>query len=508
VGPSSIGRLALLLLVVGCGPSGGGDGGPPDFASNGPNVIPGAADRMLLIGTLLTPDRVIDGQVLVEGATITCFGAGTECASAPGAAGATIVDTRGIIAPGFIDTHNHILFDIFDNDDWTPAQLYTNHTQWTSEARYAAMLDVKQCLSNDAQGKPTWCANTPYGTSAGSLRCEMDKFGELKGLIAGTTSIVGLAGTAAACFGSVARSIDTIDNGLGQDHIQTSSVFPPSRTSADGVCTNFASGYTTAYLIHCGEGADATALAEYGTLGSVTTTPDCLLAPQTAITHGTAFAMNEFASMAQHGMKLIWSPASNVYLYGKTADIPLARAAGLTVALAPDWSMGGSQNLLDELRFADAWDNADWNDVLTAKDLLLMVTENAAEALALGDRLGRIEVGYYADLVVFAGDRAAPYDAVLAATPAEVELVMVGGRVLYGDQALVAASSVPPICEAIDVCGLQKFLCLAMTSTSDKFNQTFNDVKTALDQALTAVDAQTPSDGWSFAPLAPLVKCR
>ena len=203
--------------------------------------------------------------------------------------GATVIDTHGVIAPGIIDTHNHILFDIFDDDDWTPSKLYTNHDDWTSEARYAAMLDVKQCLVNDSQGKPTWCANTPYGTAAGSLRCEFDKFGELKGLIAGTTSIVGLPGTSSACFGSLARSIDVAQNGLGIDAIQTSAIFPPSKTSADGVCANFASGTTKAYLIHCGEGTDAKALAEFATLARVTTTPGCLLAPQTTITHGTAF---------------------------------------------------------------------------------------------------------------------------------------------------------------------------------------------------------------------------
>src|SRR5205823_398295 len=120
-----------------------------------------------------------------------------------------------------------------------------------------------------------------------------------------------------------------------------------------------------AYLIHCGEGTDAKALAEYATLGSVTTTPGCLLAPPTAITHGTAFGAGEFASMAQHGMKLTWSPASNVSLYGQTADIPTALTAGVTVALAPDWSMGGSPNLLDEMRFADTWDNTHWSNRLS-----------------------------------------------------------------------------------------------------------------------------------------------
>ena len=72
--------------------------------------------------------------------------------------GATVVHTNGVIAPGLIDTHNHILFDIFDETDWLPSKLYMNHNQWTAEAKYAAMVDVKQCLANDST-KPAWCAN-------------------------------------------------------------------------------------------------------------------------------------------------------------------------------------------------------------------------------------------------------------------------------------------------------------------------------------------------------------
>jgi len=484
-------------MAAGDGSMGNPDGG----------VIPGAPDRFLLIGTIVTPDQVIDGQLLVEGQKITCVAAGDQCSTQAGAAGATVIDTQGIIAPGMIDTHNHILFDVFDGDDWKPTQVYTNHNQWTSEPRYAAMLDVKQCLVNDSQGKPTWCANTSYGTAAGSLRCEFDKFGELKALVAGTTSVVGLPGTSSACFGSIARSIDVSQNGLGTDTIQTSATFPPSTTSADGVCNNFASGSTTAYLIHCGEGTDATALGEFATLSSVTTTPGCLLAPQTTITHGTAFGAAEFASMAQHGMKLTWSPASNVSLYGQTADIPMALAAGVTVALAPDWSMGGSQSLLDEMRFADAWDNAHFGDRLAASDLLAMTTTNAASALALSDKIGRIAVGYLADLAVYAGDTTKPYDAVVAATPKDVELVMVGGVVVYGDAALVAAGPAQPPCEMLDVCGSQKFLCIATSDTANKLSQTYADIKAALDKGMMDADAQTPGDGFNFAPLAPLVRC-
>jgi hypothetical protein len=367
------------------------------------------------------------------------------------------------------------------------------------------MLDVKQCLSNDSQGKPTWCAQTNYGTAAGSLRCEMDKWGELKGLIAGTTSIVGLPGTSSACFSSLARSIDVSQNGLGTDKVQTSALFPPSNPS--GVCQNYLDQKTDAFLVHVGEGVDAPSLAEWTQLGTSTTPQGCLYAPQTAITHGTAFKQNEFAAMAAASMKLTWSPRSNAFLYGQTTDIPTALSNNITVALAPDWSLGGSQNMLDELRFADNWDNANWNNRLSPKDLVVMSTVNAAKVLGLDARIGRLQSGYLADITVIRGDTQKPYDAILAARPKDVRLVMVGGTVLYGDKILEPAAPALPGCETVDICQTQKFLCVATTSTSSKLDQTFAQIKGSLEQALTDVDALTPGDGWNFAPLTPIVKC-
>ncbi len=369
-------------------------------AGGAATVTVGDPSRILLVGTVITPDVSFDGEVLVEGAMITCAAAGNACEAEAGAAGATVIDTHGVIAPGLIDTHNHILFDVFDDDDWLPSQTYTNHTQWPNEARYQAMLDVKQCLEDASQGKPTWCPATYDGT--GSLKCEMDKWGELKGLVAGTTSIVGLPGTSSACFVSLSSTNDFAQNGHGSDAVKTSALFPPSAASGDSVCANFTSMKTEAYLIHNGEGTDAPALAEFAKLGTLTTTDDCLYAPQTTITHGTAFTATEFAQMAASGMKLTWSPRSNVALYAATTNIPAALDAGVLVTLAPDWSMGGSQNLLDELRFADAWDNQQFGDRLAAKDLVLMTTKNAATVLGLQGKIGSIAPGLMADLVVVA----------------------------------------------------------------------------------------------------------
>ncbi len=460
----------------------------------------------LIVGTVVTPAEVFAGQVLAVGATITCAEPGTTCEQRPDAAGAHRIETKGLILPGLIDMHNHILFDIFDDDDWLPLKSYADHNEWPKEARYAAMLDVKQCLENASQGKPSWCM-APYNSKEGNLKCEMDKWGELKGLVAGTTSIVGLAGTTSPCFASVARSIDAAQNGVGNDKVQTSALFPPSTAAADGVCKNFAKGETVAYLIHCGEGVNDKAKAEFTTLGTVSAEAGCLLVPGTVITHGTAFDPPIFEKMASAGVKLTWSPASNVALYGSTTDIPAAIAAGVLVSLGPDWSMGGSQNMLDEMRFADAWDNSHWNDKLSPKDLLQMATVHAAQSLGLGDRLGQLKAGMLADLFIIDGDSAAPYDALLKATPAQVQLVMVGGEPLYGDAARLPPGYGGDRCELQAVCGRDKFFCIAMADTDAKLGQKVADIKAALEQAMLDVDAATTSDGWNFAPLAPLVKC-
>ncbi len=505
---------ALVALVAACGDNGGTPDASarPDASSDvadelAADVSPGVVGLML-VGTIVTPDTVIDGEVLVIDQLIKCADVAAVCDAMPEATNAVRVQTNGVIAPGLIDTHNHVLFDIFDGDDWLPSKLYTNHNQWPNEPKYAAMLDVKQCLANDSQGKPAWCASTPYGNTTGSLRCEMDKWGELKALIAGTTSIVGLPGTSAACFGSLSRSIDVVQNGLADDRIRTSATFPPSKATADSVCNAFAQNTTDAFLIHVGEGTDATSLNEFATLGSVSTTPGCLYAPQTTITHGVAFTATEFQTMASKGMKLTWSPASNVALYGSTADIPTALDAGVTIALAPDWSMGGSQNILDEMRFANQWDDSHWNNRLDSAAIVKMTTTNAATVLGLSTTLGRIQAGMVADLVVVSGDTTKPYDAIVAATPAAVRLVMVGGEILYGDADLGPSLNVASSCETFDACGKPKFLCVARPgATTDKLDQTYAQIQAALEQGLEVADQQTLADGYTFAPLTPLVKC-
>jgi hypothetical protein len=471
-------------ISVGVGGAGACEGGVASIAG-------GAEDRILLRGTIVAESGIIEGEILIDGNEIACIAA--SCAADPGADGATIVETGGYIYPGLIDAHNHILFDIFDEDDWSPTEPYTNHDQWADNAEYEVVVDAKQDMNGE------------MGSDI-ELGCEMDKYGEMKALIAGTTSVQGSPGTSRNCYGSLTRTIDG-QNDLPDDLMQTATIFP-SRDAADAVCANFADGDTTAYLIHVGEGVDQTALDEWEDLEVISTVDGCLVSDETAIIHGTAFGMPEFQTMAEEGMSLIWSPKSNVFLYGagtdtsQTTDIPTVLGLGINVGLGPDWSLGGSVNMLDELRFADAVDDAEWDDILTPQMLFEMATINNARAMKLEAYIGSLAVGKRADLFVLTEITSDPYDTVFQALPRDVVLTMVDGKVLYGDASLVSLAPSSNECEVLDICCASKFACIAESggSPADRLDQTFAEITAALEAGLTEVAPQ-------FMPLAPIVRC-
>jgi hypothetical protein len=213
--------------------------------------------------------------------------------------------------------------------------------------------------------------------------------------------------------------------------------------------------------------------------------------------------------MKAKDMKLTWSPASNIALYGATTNIPQALDAGLLVSLAPDWSMGGSQNMLDELRFAKKYSDTNWAGRLTAQELVGMVTTNAATIVGLGDKLGTLKKGMQADVMVVRGPRATPYDAVVGASAKDVILTMVAGKVLYGDVDLRAIAAAGSACEDFDSCGTPKFLCAADPSqTANKLNQTYAEIHGLLEAAMADMDTVRPAGiGGNFAPVAPVVGC-
>ena len=137
-----------------------------------------------------------------------------------------------------------------------------------------------------------------------------------------------------------------------------------------------------------------------------------------------------------------------------------------------------------------------------------MVTVNPARVLGLEQVLGSLAVGMKADLIVIPGSASAPHDALLAARPQDLRLVMVNGVILYGDPQLQAAAPQAPGCEALDVCAQPKFVCVARAdgTATNKLGQTLAEITGTLETALEQYDAVNLT-AWKFAPIEPLVKC-
>jgi hypothetical protein len=146
-------------------------------------------------------------------------------------------------------------------------------------------------------------------------------------------------------------------------------------------------------------------------------------------------------------------------LYGNTAPVTLLRQLGVGLTLGTDWLLSGSMNLSRELACARSLSQVAYNDAFSDLDLFRMVTSNPARAVGLGRGLGALAPGYTADVVVFADHGRRDYGAVVQAEPADVELVLRGGRALYGDANLVSAFASAD-CETFDLCGTPKSACV------------------------------------------------
>lgn len=143
--------------------------------------------------------------------------------------------------------------------------------------------------------------------------------------------------------------------------------------------------------------------------------------------------------MKQHGVSVAHCARSNARLKTGIAPVKAMRDAGIKVGLATD-SLASCDDLdlLAEARFADAVHRVAGSDLqLLARELLSLMTIDAAHAIGREDSIGSLEPGKRADLAVFTFDKNEP-DA-----PDPHELLLRGNvrlKDLYVDGRLVVAN--------------------------------------------------------------------
>ncbi len=448
--------------------------------------------QVLLRGSIVTMEEenavISNGSLLVENGLIVDIKAGNAAGQYPEA---TIVDAQGLIFPGLINIHDHNQFSPL-----LPLEingLYDNRYQWQPDGNgvdLTPILGFNPPLAFN-QGSSPFNRDGFYprhlinDQTLGGRWIEAAKWGEIQALAGGATTTEGsIPGPGITDI--LLRNAEHLN--FGEDRIcrSTDNVASAAFESfAAGVVAAAENGEIDACLLHLSEGVDAVSLGELDVLEELG-----MLQEWTVVVHGTPYGPDELERLADAGADLVWSPTSNLRLYGQDARADLALQMGINVSLGTDWRLSGDHNLLQALKVA--WQlNQERHRVrksfspeyvkFSEHELVEMVTTSPAASLGWEERTGMLREGLAADILVIAlpgGHFDDPYKALIDASEADVRLVMVGGDALYGDLDVMTQLKSGDF-EVISGPGFEK----AIDTTKSGVNkgwQTFADIESSL----------------------------
>lgn len=421
------------------------------------NRVPSEQPPIALHGTIVNENGIRDGWVVFHRGIITAVE--TDADKLP--LNARRISYDGYIFPGLIDTHNHVPWNVIPQ--WRANHVFSNRYEWQTNGAYLA--NVNFVFTNDIRK-----------TTDNSLVYAAVKYGEVRAAIGGTTTIQSsFPGSEPHCL---IRKLDT--NYFADSRVPNIKLI--STNELLRFTNGLNSGLTTRIFLHIAEGRpdDPTTTNEFAILKS-----KGLYRRGVVIIHGVGLSRPDFETMAKKGMYLVWSPKSNFVLYGETADILEALRDGVVVALAPDWTITGSDNVLAEMKVAWNYSHTNLHDALGPKDIFRMATVNAARVAGLNDFLGEIAPKYAADFFLAPKKDPDPYLSLLKTTPKDIHLVLVDGSPVYGDIDVMHQFVVTNAVDEIEVENVKKGIFTLGDPASDPhYSQHFSDIKDLLNGAL------------------------
>jgi cytosine/adenosine deaminase-related metal-dependent hydrolase len=354
------------------------------------------------------------GRVCIDGAVIAAV-LGQHDGLPAGFEHVEAVDTGGTIFPGLVDLHNHLTYNMLPL--WQVPKRYTNRNQWrTEEASY----------QTDVARPASLLARHP---DAGYTRAII-RYAECRSLFGGVTTAQGMSlsssnGTRKLFEGLVRNVEQPLEQGWPTAGCQTLDYH------RDEIVTKLVPALATGmpFFYHLSEGTDRGARQRFRDL--LLDDGNWAVGKSMICIHCVGLKSRDFSVMARTA-GMVWSPTSNLLLYGRTADVAAAKQRGVPIALGADWSPSGCKNLLGELKVARAV-SARRDGLFTPRELVEMVTAVPAAMLGWDHHVGTIAAGLRADLLVIEGTHADPYSALIDAEETAIRAILIDGRIRLGE---------------------------------------------------------------------------
>jgi 5-methylthioadenosine/S-adenosylhomocysteine deaminase len=390
------------------------------MAKKKPPIDPLDGPQIVLAGDIVAMDDALsvvrDGRMYIDKGLIVAI---RRSADPPptGFEAVAAVDTGGTLFPGLIELHNHLAYNALRL--WQVPKKYSNRNQWGSIAEYRKLVS----------GPMTVIGKSP------SLLPALIRYVEAKCLVSGVTTSQGIALFSNAgirrFYRGIVRNVEDTDE-ADLPEVETRIADVEAKSAAKFLARL---KRETCFLLHLSEGVDAKAREHFLALNIGRN--EWAITPQLAGIHCAGLKPEDFAVLGSLGGSMVWSPMSNLLLYGGTADIAAAVAAEVRIGLGSDWSPSGSKNLLGELKAA--WLVAQQIGGLAKHDIIAMATRTGARILGWGASVGTLEPGKRADLLVVKGTAADPYDQLIRAKERDISLVLINGIPRFGRKPLMTA---------------------------------------------------------------------
>ncbi len=383
-----------------------------------------AEDRLLLTGNVLSfdddpaanPDAVTwieSGAVLVEDGKITWVGRRPELPGHLAAGASTHAYGREIILPGFIDAHVHYpqigVVASYGAQllEWLEAYTFPEEARFTDPDHAASMarLFLDLLLAAGTTTAAVYCTVHPESVTAFFEESEARGLRMIAGKVLMDRNAPDAVRDSAESGYDHSRSLIETWHGRERSLYAVTPRFAPTSTPAQlEACAALLGEFPDVYMqTHLSENLDEirwvrelfpkarSYLDIYHGFG--------LLGPRSLFGHAIHMDEDDLGLAASSGSRFVHCPTSNLFMGSGLFDIARTRGAGIPVLLGSD--VGGGSSLSPFATMKAAYEIAQLNGrTLAPEEAFWLSTAGAADALSLGDQIGRIAPGFEADMTV------------------------------------------------------------------------------------------------------------
>lgn len=317
-----------------------------------------------------------------------------------------IIDASGkVIMPGLINTHAHISMSIFrETLDGYTLQEWLNQKIWPMEDKlqeddiyYASLLS---CIEMIKTGTTT--INDMYFMTDNTIKAAIDSGVRLQA----TRTLMDLTGDGDSRLKEMEELIEKYNNKYSNITINVGiHGFYTSNDKYIPKCAELARKYNLPIHIHfCENSKEVEDIKKiYNTNNPVELLKKYFKGLHVILAHSVKLTEDEIDQLKELDICISHCPVSNLKLGCGIAKISYMVSNGITVSLGTDGQGSGSNlDLFETMKYTALLQkgiNEDPKD-LPAYEVIKMATINGAKALCLEDKIGSIEEGKKADVII------------------------------------------------------------------------------------------------------------